>query len=85
MTLTLRKEIEKLAKTIAKEAQESEHLSVKVDALKVLAGFYPRPAVKGKVVAEPADDEPTIEAIQRRLHIVEEKDGGTVHARKGRS
>ena len=80
--MTLRKEIEKLANAIAKEAQESEHLSVKVDALKALMALYPKGPVKGKVKAESADDEPTIEAIQRRLHIVEEQDGGTVHARK---
>ena len=81
--MTLRKEIEKLAKSIAVEAQKSESLGAKVDALKVLTALYARQQVKGKVAAEPADDEPTIEAIQRKLHIVEESDnGGTVHARK---
>jgi len=81
--MSLRKEIEKLANTIAKEAQESDSLGAKVEALKVLTALYARTANKAKVKAEPADDEPTIEAIQRRLHIVEEtEDGGTVHARK---
>lgn len=81
--MTLRKEIEKLAKAIAKEAQEADNLSVKVDALKVLTALYSRQRVERKVAAEPTDDEPTIEAIQRKLHIVEEtEDGGTVHARK---
>ena len=80
--MTLRKEIEKLAKSVAAEAQKSDSLGAKVDALKVLTALYSRQQVKSKVAAEPADDEPTIEAIQRRLHIVEEQDGGTVHARK---
>ena len=83
MTTSARKEIEKLAKAIAKEAQDTDSLTAKIEAFKVLLPYYSR-QIKAKV-DEPEDGETTIEGIQRKLHIVEEQDGGTVHTRKRRS
>ena len=68
-------ETAKLALQIAQAAQSEEDLRTKMEALKVLTGFY---VAANKARREHEDDGPTFGEFQKRLADIE-KDEGNVN------
>lgn len=68
-------DIEKLVAQVAAKAVSGEaSLDQQVDALKLLTPYYAiLKKAKGKSDDEPADDQPTMGDMQRRLRVIEQE------------
>ncbi len=83
--MTALDEIESLAQTVAKKAQEDAiPFNDKVEALKVLAPYHAL-LTKQKPPPDSGDDTTSIADIQRQLRNVEEDNGAAVRSRNGRN